>query len=189
MSIKSKNSHVMIDLETMSAASNAAIISIGAVLFNEPNGLGEKFERRVTLESSMNYGLDVNASTIEWWMDQSDEAREVFKRSGYPLAKSLSDFISWLQQECCEPANTIVWGNGSDFDNVILTNAYKACGLTQPWKFYNNRCYRTVKQIGAKQGILLPATGIKHNALDDACNQALHLIAISKANPSLGLLD
>jgi len=185
----SKNRHVMIDLETMSTASNAAIISIGAVLFNEHNGIEEKFEVVVSLGSSMDYGLDVNASTVEWWMTQSDESREVFKGPGYDLSSVLVGFIDWLQENCCEPSNTILWGNGSDFDNVILANAYKACGLVQPWKFYNNRCYRTVKQIGAKQGILLPTTGVKHNALDDAWNQALHLIAISKANPSLGLLD
>lgn len=179
----------MIDLETMSTASNAAIISIGAVLFNEHNGIGVKFERRVSLDSSMKCGLDVSASTIEWWMQQSEEARKVFKQSGYDLGKGLLDFTNWLQQACCEPSNTILWGNGSDFDNVILADAYKACSLIQPWDFRNNRCYRTIKQIGAKQGILLPTTGIKHNALDDACNQALHLIAISKANPSLGLLD
>ena len=36
--------------------------------------------------------------------------------------------------------NAILWGNGSDFDNAILANAYRAIGQQQPWKFWNNRC-------------------------------------------------
>ena len=185
----SKNKHIMIDLETMSTASNAAIISIGAVLFSEVEGIKAKFNRVISLKSSTEYGLVIEAATIKWWMQQSDEAREIFKANGYELPRALVDFTKWLDQIDCYPSATVLWGNGSDFDNVILTSAYKACNLPQPWMFYNNRCYRTVKQIGIKQGILIPSNGIKHNALDDACNQALHLIEISKANPSLGLLD
>jgi hypothetical protein len=66
-----------------------------------------------------------------------------------------------------------LWGNGASFDNAILAHAYARCGATPPWKFWNDRCYRTVAALTAtprQQG------GTHHNALDDARSQAEHLI-------------
>ena len=66
-----------------------------------------------------------------------------------------------------------VWGNGATFDNVILSNAYKAAGMEQPWKFWDDRCYRTVK--GLLPDIKIERLGTHHNAVYDAMSQARHL--------------
>ncbi|MCP3966933.1 MAG: 3'-5' exoribonuclease [Lentisphaerae bacterium] len=164
------NNNVMIDLETMGNNSKSAIISIGAVRFDNLE-LGQEFYTNVNLQSCIDAGLTMDASTIMWWMKQSDEARKAFN-SGVNLADALRDFTKWLG-----PGGE-VWGNGVDFDNVILASAYDAANQPLPWRYWNNRCYRTFK--GLCPSIKVPRGGIHHNALDDAKTQAEHLMKILK---------
>jgi exodeoxyribonuclease VIII len=158
----------MLDLETMGNGGNAAIIAIGAVRFDKE--VTDKFYEVVTLQSSIDAGLEMDASTVMWWMDQTKEARDQFKRDGVTLQTALMRFGNWAGEDA------EVWGNGASFDNSILSNAYRKCGLAQPWYFWNDRCYRTVKSMNTS--IKLKRVGTYHNAVDDAESQALHLIEI-----------
>lgn len=167
---------VMLDLETMGNGSNAAIIAIGAVGFDDDNVI-ERFYVEVNLQSSMESGGWLDGSTVMWWMKQSDEARAAFKDNDNApkLMEALSMFNEWLVKIGVGE----MWGNGAMFDNTILGNSYKRCGLTIPWKFWNDMCYRTVK--GMNKHIKLERVGTYHNAVDDAESQALHLINILKS--------
>ncbi len=161
--------NIMVDLETVGKSSNAAIIAIGACYFDF-NGTGDRFSAIVDLGSSMSHGLTIDAPAIKWWMKQSDEARSQFNSPAVSTLKSsLRSFA-----EFCDP-DTIVWGNGSDFDNVILANAFRECDLEIPWKFYNNRCFRTLKNSFVVEA---PERTGKHSALSDAVWQAEHAVRI-----------
>lgn len=162
----------MVDLETLSSRSNASIIAIGAVVFSETEVFPNVFYLTVDAASNEKVGLDVSASTFLWWMQQSDAARAQFKKEGIPLPDALEAFSTW----CISNNIDEVWGNGADFDCVILGNAYEACGMKRPWSYSKNRCFRTLKsrvttdvanELWAKY-----ATGTHHNALDDALRQA-----------------
>lgn len=169
--------HVMVDLETMGNSSNCAIISIGAVQF-DPRGseLGAEFYEIVSLESCQKAGLVIDPSTVMWWMQQSEEARAQFNRAGkVDLPVALDMFSVWFKGNGC----VYLWGNGSDFDNVIMVNAYKACGIECPWKFWNHRCYRTLKS--ENKGVPMKRQGTYHSAIDDAKSQAVHLQEIYKS--------
>lgn len=72
-----------------------------------------------------------------------------------------------------------IWSNGASFDIPILANAFRKAGMNVPWKFWNERCFRTVKSIYSD--IKSPVTETAHNALDDAMNQLQHLNLIIKA--------
>jgi inhibitor of KinA sporulation pathway (predicted exonuclease) len=63
-----------------------------------------------------------------------------------------------------------IWGNGANFDNPLLACAYEAVDVKPYYKFWNERCYRTVKN--QYPDIKLERTGTYHNALDDARSQA-----------------
>lgn len=168
-------SNVMIDIETLGTESNSVIFSLGAAKFNS-KGANDTFYRVIDIETCTKYGLVINGSTVQWWMGQSEEARKVFKEKGDSLFNVLSDFSKFIDVSA-EGKNKIkVWGNGSDFDNVILANAYSAVNLPLPWKFWNNRCYRTMKNIFS--GVPFNRAGTHHNALDDAVSQAEHLVEI-----------
>lgn len=163
--------HVMLDLETLDTGPTAAIVAIGAVMFGQ-TGVDARntFYSPVRVQSSIDAGLTVNGSTIEWWMGQSDAARAVFAEHAAHLATVLQGFAGWLPEDCK------LWGNGASFDNAILSNAYRAVGHVQPWQFWNDRCYRTVV---ATSPVKRQQLGTHHNALDDARSQAEHLIAVA----------
>lgn len=187
--IEMKN--VMLDLETMGSGSKAAIVSIGAVLFDPMTGeTGAEFYQVVSLNSSAHYG-ELDPGTVIWWMQQSEEARAVFlDENKTSLKAALESFSSWIEQNCDQnekgKPEAIVWGNGATFDNVIMGNAYKATRLRQPWAFFNDRDVRTIVDLGKQlRGIdpkkTLELEGTAHNALDDAKFQVRYVSEIYKA--------
>lgn len=173
---------VMIDLETMSIAKDAAIIAIGAVRMDlEAEIVDVKehaFYSTVSLKSAQRMGGKIDADTVLWWMEQSQEARDaITKDQGVHLETALKNFNTWIREYSCIE----VWGNGSDFDNVILESAYNRLGWTPPWTYKMNRCYRTMANIfpQVKRDTVMEGR-IAHNASDDAINQAEHLCKIWK---------
>lgn len=166
--------HCMLDLETMDNGNRAAIIAIGAAMFSKHGVHDETFYAQVALDSSVNQGLEMDTSTVLWWLQQSDAARAAFvgNEKAASLPTVLNDFAIWLEKF----GDVQMWGNGAAFDNTILSAAYRKCGQNQPWKFWNDRCYRTMKSLFPD--VPCARFGTHHNALDDARTQAWHLIEI-----------
>jgi len=177
--------NIMLDLETMGKGSNAAIVSIGAVFFNPLTGeLGEQFYERIWLESAAKYG-ELDASTVAWWLGQSDEARaEINHNDSVGLSEALRRFsIFFIGEALCSFADIRVWGNGCTFDNVIIANAYKQLKLQKPWSYAGDMDVRTIVELGRKLLNFDPKKdmrieGDKHNALADAIHQAKYVSAI-----------
>lgn len=168
--------HIMVDLETLGNGNDALILSIGACKFH-PRGIGieDTFYQRIDPESARVCGGVMDISTIMWWMDQSDEARkELTNTEGrVSIFDALTAFNAFVG------GDTAVWGNGATFDNVIVRSAMKGCGIEPVWKFWNDQCYRTMKN--RFRSIKLERVGTHHNALNDAVSQAKHLQAIFRA--------
>jgi len=163
--------HIMLDLETMGFKGDAAIISIGAIAFDPENDtLGESFYVNVDLSSCIESGLTVDGATIEWWIQQSDEAKAMLFKDAVELEEALTKFTDYILQF----RNVKVWGNGLGFDNVIIKNAYKAVGKERPWNDFQDRDMRTMIDITKSIFGSQPKVkkGVAHNALDDAIFQA-----------------
>ena len=166
----------MVDLETMGKGPEAAIVAIGVVEFDlETSDIGRTFYAKVSLESAMEHGGKVDASTVMWWLQQSDEARAELCTDQEHIIDALVGLSRWMR-DCCPLEERRVWGNGATFDNVILKSAYENCSFDVPWKHWGDRCYRTVKNM--VPDIPLVRRGVHHNALDDALSQAEHLIRL-----------
>jgi exodeoxyribonuclease VIII len=166
--------HVLIDLETLSTKPDAAIIAIGAVAFDLPGQeILDRFYIKVDLASAMASGGIVDASTIVWWMAQSDEARAEFKGKTILLPHALEQFTLWVEKlgdDFC------VWGNGADFDITILGQAYHRISDDPPWSYRNVRCFRTVRNTYPP--VKITWEGTAHKAVDDAEWQAGYLMAL-----------
>lgn len=164
----------MLDLETLSTRPDAAILAIGACLFDS-NGLiiGDNANFYATIDpvSCEIYGRHISASTVIWWMKQQNKTDTFNGKDSLPYV--LQQFKDWI------PDNAIVWGNGVDFDNFILSDSYEYLKIGTPWKRHNNRCYRTIKNMAPKEKIV--RIGSHHNALDDALSQANHIVSVCKA--------
>lgn len=171
-------SHCMIDLETLGVRPGSVILSIGAVEFS-PEGLGRELYLVVNTQSCLDVGLATDKSTTSWWDGQGAEARRILvlaqnSLNSLPVALlSLSSFYHEIDAHQ-------LWGNGADFDNALLAEAYRRCGLgPAPWQPAGSRCYRTLKNLAPQ--VKLARQGTFHNALDDAKSQALHAVALFKA--------
>lgn len=171
---------IMLDLETMSVDSNAAIVSIGAVQFDLFTGeLGSTFYQNVNLESCARAGLDINAGTVMWWMLQNDEARNALHDKALELYQAcimFTDFIIDVGDGRVKEVS--LWGNGKEFDNKIIRNAYSAIDLNFPLPFYKDNDVRTVIDIAKRIDCdwhKPERKGTHHNALDDAIYQVEYL--------------
>ena len=163
--------HVMIDLETLSTEPNAAIIAIGAVKFDqaEPANM-DRFYCPITVASNIERKRHISASTLEWWMskDQAEPWDMYMRSERQHIAVALDGFFDWFG-----PDSLPTWGNGATFDNVILADAFRQAGLRHPWSYKHDRCYRTVCNMAPS--VELKREGMYHNAVDDAQTQAMHL--------------
>lgn len=174
--------NLMIDLEGFSLKPDAAIASIGAAFFEPQTGtIGQCFYTAVDLTSAQLAGGRIDADTVIWWMKQSASARASITGDATDISLALSMLSEFIIDEC--PANLVqVWGNGANFDNVILRTAYERSGIECPWKFFNDRDVRTIVELGRAVGFDpkkdMPFTGEVHNALDDAIHQAKYVSAI-----------
>jgi hypothetical protein len=166
--------NIMLDLETMGTSPDAAIISIGAVSFDSAR-IKTRFYEVIDLDSCVDSGGVMDAATVLWWLTQSEASRKAITSEGCSLLTVLQKFNQWCKLVGGKE-DLLLWGNGSDFDNVILTATYRRMGMALPWHYTNNRCYRTMKALYPYIKII--RAGTKHNALNDAENQANHLIEI-----------
>jgi len=161
---------IMLDIETLGTRPGSVITSIGAVKFGQGQ-IGTEFYTRIDLQSSVDAGLTLDPSTLLWWLKQSDTARAEFQKPSVTLAQALEDFALFVADPEAE-----VWGNGVGFDNVLLSTAYAHAQMPQPWVHWNDRCYRTLKNLHPQ--VTMDRSGTHHHALDDARNQARHLMDI-----------
>ncbi len=169
---------IMLDLETMGTGNNAAVVAIGACVFSVKDGIGDQFYQIINPESAAKFGK-IDGGTFAWWCIQSVDARKIFadKSAWRLLPDVLIDFQAFCLNGVEDIRDIEMWGNGSDFDNIVLGNAYEACELKRPWLYSGNRCFRTTKSFVSKaQGKMLwdrhSANLIHHNALHDAIRQA-----------------
>ncbi|MBP2850546.1 3'-5' exonuclease [Dickeya oryzae] len=178
--------HVMIDLETLGKNKTAPVASIGAVFFEPETGeLGEKFYCRVDFENDMKNGAIPDGDTVKWWLKQSPEARaELVSDDAISLWRAINKFEYWLTEVADDLDALKVWANSPSFDCVILVSAFERAEVNVPWKYWNERDVRTIKEIGLSImdiGRFLGTAetiGVKHNALDDATNQAQMVSAV-----------
>lgn len=177
--------HLMVDMETMGNSPDAPIVSIGAVFFDPSTGnTGAEFYRVVSLESSMSFGMKPDASTIQWWLKQSSEARSaILVDEALGLRETLELLANFIAENAANGSHTVqLWGNGCSFDNVILRRAYTLTETPFAVPFWNDRDVRTMVELGKSVGINprfdIPFEGDMHNALSDARHQVKYISAI-----------
>lgn len=159
---ESGTDRVMLDIETLGLDPGASIVAIGAVRFSESH-LGDTFQRSISLTSCENAGLTIDAETLEWWLTQDELAKDQLV-GGSRLGPVLRDFAEWYDNV------DEIWANSPSFDCEILSAAYDAVGLEQPWNFWAERDFRTLESFDFAPEP--EQAGVEHDALDDAVHQA-----------------
>jgi len=163
--------HLMVDLETWDTGLTAGIRSIGAVWFKEAppepprlpdlsSLLGREFYRNVDDPTGTR-----SDSTMRWWAEQPAETQALLENDRLPVEQALDRFVEFAR------GAEYVWSHGAAFDVAILSHRL---GDRTPWSYKAARDTRTLFDILGF--VLAPFHGRPHYALDDARNQAQHVI-------------
>ena len=162
----------MLDLETFGTSRDAAIVSIGAVKFDletfevDPAGFHVKINPHDPKLGT------IDASTVMWWLEQSEEARNaLITGEKILLDQAQARFLEWLGPNA---RDTLLWSNGPSFDSVLLQDSFKRVGLFPwPFRYSNDRDFRTIRDIAEMTcDMEWDSTVTAHDALADAKRQA-----------------
>jgi hypothetical protein len=197
------NIHLMVDIETMGTAIDSPVITICAVLFDprqqdDVSVLQRRgFLRRVDVKDAVDHSAGIDGDTLRFWLNQKDEAiKALVGTDSVPLKTALEDLRQYAVHRWPKsddkffaghsqfPVSCLVWANSPDFDCKILEHAFQRVEDMFPFRFFQFRCLRTLKDLAWPNGpdsIPKFATGAKHDAMADAVNQALIVQAGYKA--------
>lgn len=182
-----KFKHVMIDTETLGKTPGSVVRSVAAVEFDPQTGeTGRQKVWEIDLADSIRYGFKVEASTLKWWMMQSDEARREFVEGAEtPLEDFLEDFMQFIAATD-EGNDFTLWCLQLDFDVAMLRsmyswynlNVYRCDEEVLPWNFRKVRDVRPYMDALDSAGLLPPKVADRHTPLADCLAQinCVHLV-------------
>jgi len=158
--------NVAIDLETFSTREDAVVVAIAAVPFDETGPTGVPFY--VTVDPRTQPERHIDAATVDWWLQQSESARTALTVERYS-----ADGAAWMFNRSFQsPEDTLYWGYGAAFDNVILRSFLRSRGYNNQLTYRNDRCLRTLSAMFPDIPFVDAVN--KHNARSDAVAQAEH---------------
>jgi hypothetical protein len=170
-----KHRHLMVDCETLSLRANAALLSIGAVVFDLEGRPGSaeqgplRFYRVIQgddYEQQVKWGRSVDLNVVEWWRSRpAEDQKEVFDN---PYAVSLPVALAAFYHFCTNIEVDTIWSLGANADIVWLNDAFQVFGLPFPFHYRRQLCLRTLAELA---GVERPKAH-SHHALDDAIAQA-----------------
>lgn len=177
--------NIALDLETLSLREDAAILQIGCCIpiFDRrhvPLGLSCEFEATIKYEDVISSEFHKDPQTMAWWERQSPKARNNVFSGQDSYVDAFDHFKFWIDSLRSNGQEVAIWGNGSDFDNRLLSYSLDSLGYNAVWSFRNNRDLRTLK---AMFPVLIdedPILEVKHTALGDARYEARILNATRK---------
>lgn len=159
----------MIDLETLDTDINCVVVSGTFIVFNRHNEEYTEIDTRsytFSFQSQIEQGRKISESTIRWHFNNPTET---FKDGGL---SNIATFLTDIKLAISGYKIQEVWSKGVNFDVMILETFDKHL-----WSYRLPRCFRTVQSLfpDCKEENIM-----KHNALEDARDQAKELWRITK---------
>lgn len=185
--------HLMFDTETLGKRENAVILSIACVPFTLEDhnyfasflskGIMIKFDVEEQIKS---FHRSISISTVEWWKQQSKEARNANLKpspNDMTVVEGLTKLSKFIGESGYNYKKSYVWARGTYFDFPKLEHFYEDCtNLTLPfnaWKIRDTRTYIDIL-TGTDDGKYELKLGkidnfVAHNCLHDAAMEVAKL--------------
>ena len=137
-------SNLYFDIETLSTSSEAVVLSAAILWFDLENDQNIEYEEllnralfvKFEIKEQALKGRKISRSTIEWWKNQSEEARKMsFIPSSYDVSglEGLELLTQYANTHLDK--NGFAWQRGN-FDSMIIESMYRAYDL-EPFIRYN----------------------------------------------------
>ncbi len=169
---------IMVDTETLGKLPNAAILSIGAVVFDfddreieyEPDYQFYEICDFTKYSNIHNFTFDLDI--IKFWLQQPKESVMKYLQNGltHPVSMFLN-FYTWYSKVTNSKKETPVWFRGPEFDKSILENALDMHQIGIPWTYNASRDVRTLCELGNINPKNVPHDSESHDALQDCLHQ------------------
>jgi exodeoxyribonuclease VIII len=188
---------LMFDLETLDTKPSAAVLSVGAVIWETgltPEGelqlqVIDWFMRVLNLEEQFSRGRTVSQSTLIWWQNQNSVARaEAFNPKRELVHMVLNDFrhfvMQYSDQEVGDPGITAFWASPATFDFPIWEDLARDFSNYVPWTYRQKYDVRTVVReasYSAKDHQPISSLiGVAHTPVFD-CEWQIDLLTAARA--------
>lgn len=170
--------HFMVDIETLSVAVNAAVLSIGAVEFDPFSGeIKNEFYHELRLDQQKHRLIDIG--TVQWWVKQvcEDTTRgNIFlNENKTPVRNALL-----MLKEFFGGGEKAIWACDPDFDCTILSNLFNEYAIFIPWRYYEPKSVRTIRELAALHNVPMPGENKTHNALEDCLRQVKEVVEFNR---------
>lgn len=170
---------LQLDIETLSLhPCNALITEIGAhvmVLDEKLNVIhDEKQSHQLLLETQQQLGREIDVSTVQWWLKQSDEAREPLTQNEnriHPVTAltHINEMLENAKTKAGVDSIVTVLASAADFDFPNIQSLAKSFNIRMSWSFMDQHSQRTLRfMVPKSQRLERPADSIHHNGGDDA---------------------
>lgn len=192
--------NVIFDFESLGLNENSVLLSLGVVAFDtkdydiQSDGVETTFNKLLeqglyvkldAKEQTQKYKRTIDKSTLMWWTEQGEEAKDVLRKSDDDVSL---DRMELLLKDYFElngvTKNTPVWSRGYTepmwYESVKLNlNTYGSI------RHYQYRDIRTLLNVMIEDKYLSrnhintikqPENFIKHNALHDVCFDAVQFL-------------
>jgi len=164
---------IMVDIETLGTDNNAVITQVAAVCFDITTGVvSEKFNTCLDIETYPEFHVD--AGTLKWWLKTNPQLlADIILRGEDQAHKTLREFRDFILAAVKVGGREVyLWGNGSVFDNTILTTNFKLMKITWPLRYDADRDMRTILDMALMKTGLSKGDVIK--MFEDAPDVARH---------------
>lgn len=172
--------HVSLDIETLSTAKNAVVLSIGAVMFElRPGGdrsvVGpETFLSTLAVQPQIDKGRGISEGTLKFWAAQGAGLFESALGGVDQPATAITRLGQWLREHQHGDDPLPVWTKGPAFDGAIIEDLCADFGMTCPVRYRDWRDVRTIESVA---GYKAPEIGaLAHDPVVDATAQAKSVI-------------
>lgn len=187
------------DLETYATCQNAIVPEISAVGFDILSGeVFHEITVHIDVDSQVALGRVVSASTLSFWLMQSEEARrkmlladpDYCRKNGLEIPLPICGAMGKLRQEIIDVSakwaeqtglskEPLVWGNGITFDLGKTISLFETAQTPLPWQYWAERDARTLMDLapGIKNAFGQDFRGVPHYGLDDCKHELRYLSA------------
>jgi len=176
----------MIDIETLDTKPSAVVLSVGVVEF-PGDDKSSRAHLVLPIQPQLDAGRTIDESTLMWWAQQNSEAfKKAFSQDRLShMSAFFNEMAMCLKRWQDDRMN--IWANGPAFDMVILDDLYRDFNQKSPWRFWEYRDVRTIKELAEIEPDWAPAdfTPVPHDPVSD-CLWQIELVREARRRLSLG---
>lgn len=185
------NTAIVVDIETLGLKERAVVLSLGAAAFSFDKKQTydeialEGFYAKLNVDQQVKtFGRTMTKSTVQWWREQSAEARKVLEPTPFDhtVEQAIEEFTNWLAKVGFDSRKSYIFSRGNHFDMPKIESLFEDAGIDLAYNNWKVRDVRTAIDIlhGTNDGYYtlqegVPANFVAHHAMHDAAHDAAKL--------------